>query len=164
MTMSLHLSLATFIINSLMDIPSHPLLFLINPLITASVSMLYPLFFANALLPIQLQLDMTWLFESLFWLLERIDMFRPIIIPIPMLLALYLIKNTPSFLAGVLLVYPFNLNRPYLPKPMPSKIINPPSMRELVLQKKDTLRFLDRSCRFDLSCRELDIHFGGYRL
>lgn len=159
---SIRLSLLTIAMNTLMGQMINPLIFVLNPLITGIIVLLFPFLFLNAILPDNLEVNLSALFGLLSNLAQAISSVAFTLGFAEMMIFLILITKRSRISLIICLLVSISLSeKESLP---PKKFINLPPPKERIEIQKKAVKYIDRSCNYNLKCNLRNHRHGGYQL
>ena len=147
----------------------HPLAIIINPILTLSVTTLYPLIFILSFIPSEPISE--FIFEILLFLiknlnyLDNLPVYELSITTIIFAMILMIKKH----LSWSVLILCLNINSTQKFKIMkiPKIFVSIPPIEEILYQKKNKLHFIDRVCEpfpFSIKCKKMPSHLGGPKI
>ena len=159
-----YLCFQNLMLNSLQGAQTNFLIFIINPILTFIVSGAFPLLFFNSLLPSWAEINLSFFFTLIEWILINLPNCFSFKISFSFLLVffLYLKNKHTKLLIVILLLTPTVINRSWNFRPQEKFILGPGPSQEIIQGK--AYQFVDRSCDEYLNCRRKRIEWGGIKI
>ncbi len=162
---SFYLSMHNVLISSLLSQPINLLIFILNPLITLTVSSLFPFLFLNSLLPEEYEVSMSWFFNMIENIVASSNSILTVNISFSIAVLFFILfKTRNKYLLAIAILIPTSLDGRFQPSEFRNQVINFSRKEEILKTSKTKIDFIDRTCSLNYKCRLKEIWWGGIEI